>query len=452
MKYTDLNRHGGIGANSQLVQFGSVNILIDCGLHPKLAGRDATPALSAIEGVHLDLIIVTHCHLDHLGSLPVAMREHPEAPVLMSLSSHMLAERMLHNSVNVMTRQKEEENIPEYPLFTHNEVERCCKRISSIPFGQAKRISSGNDDVQVILHPAGHVAGAAAVELVHKRRHIFFTGDVLFDDQRILKGARFPAGRFDTLVTETTRGDTDRPDDKTREAEIGRLLTTINDTIRRGGSVLIPVFALGRMQEILSIIHDARKTGKLTPCPIYSGGLGMDLVDYFDDISRKTKHLQFNRSIVKDLQVHPIPRKLNPGEDPKRNALYIISSGMVVPNTPSYILASGLLGNAQNALAFVGYCDPETPGGHLLQTKPGEEFLFETIHVKTKVKARIERFELSGHADRDQLLQFAQQTEARSIILTHGDPAARQWFMDQLTETMPKTKLLNPTPLQPYQV
>ncbi|MDR1789503.1 MAG: MBL fold metallo-hydrolase, partial [Opitutaceae bacterium] len=375
MQYTDLNRQGGIGANSQIVRLGSVNILIDCGLHPKLAGRDATPALSKIEGVHIDLIIVTHCHLDHLGSLPLAMRQHPEAPVLMSLSSHMLAERMLHNSVNVMTRQKEEEGIAEYPLFTHAEVERLCRRIASIPFGQAKRVSSGNDDIHVILHPAGHVAGAAGVELVHKRRHIFFTGDVLFDDQRILKGARFPAGHFDTLVMETTRGDTRRPADKSRADEMARLVTTINDTIRRGGSVLIPVFALGRMQEILSVIHDARKFGRLVDCPIYSGGLGMDLVDYFDEISRKTKHLQFNRGIVKELKIQPTPRKLNPGEDPKRNALYVISSGMVVENTPSYALASGLLGNAHNTLAFVGYCDPDTPGGRLLATKPGQDFL-----------------------------------------------------------------------------
>ncbi|MGD1032026.1 MAG: MBL fold metallo-hydrolase, partial [Opitutaceae bacterium] len=86
---------------------------------------------------------------------------------------------------------------------------------------------------------------------------------MLFDDQRTVPGAKFPAGRFDTLVTESTRGDTERPPDKTRGAEMARLIASINETIQRGGSFLIPVFALGRMQEILSIIHDARRFRRL---------------------------------------------------------------------------------------------------------------------------------------------------------------------------------------------
>jgi len=206
------------------------------------------------------------------------------------------------------------------------------------------------------------------------------------------------------------------------------------------------------MQEVLTVIHDARKFGHLVDCPIFASGLGIDLADYFDEIARKTKHVRFNRGILKELKVKPLPRKLNPGEDPKQNALYIISSGMLVENTPSYTLASGLLGHARNSIGFVGYCDPDTPGGALLAAKPGDPFLFETVRVKTKVQAHIERFHLSGHADRDELLQFALQTEARSIVLTHGETAARAWFAQQLTEKMPKTKVIDPIPGKLYQV
>jgi len=304
----------------------------------------------------------------------------------------------------------------------------------------------------VVLHPAGHVAGAAAIEIRHKHRAIFFTGDVLFENQRTLPGAKFPAGHFDTVVMETTRGTTERHPDKTRGHEMARLVASINDTIQKGGSFLIPVFALGRMQEILSIIHDARKFRRLVECPIYGSGLGMDLVDYFDEISRKTKHIQFNRGMVKDLKVRPLPRVLTPGEDPQQNALYIISSGMLVERTPSYTLASGLLGHARNTIGFVGYCDPDTPGGVLLASKPGDTFLFKTANVKTKIKARVERFELSGHADREELLQFAVQTDARSIVLTHGDPEARKWFAAQLAEKLPTAQVLDPVPLKQYQV
>jgi Cft2 family RNA processing exonuclease len=452
MKLTDLNRDGGIGANSLFLQLGDLNILVDSGLHPKKVGRKATPDHAALRGKNLDLIIITHCHLDHIGSLPVVMRDHPNTPVIMTTSSRMLIGRMLHNSASVMMRQREDQDIPDYPLFTHEEVDRLARRMTGVPYGQVKKFKAGKDEIEVMLHPAGHVAGAAAVEIRHKHRGIFITGDVLFENQRTLAGAKFPAGHFDTLITETTRGTTERHPEKTRAAEMARLVASINDTIQRGGSFLIPVFALGRMQEILSIIHDARKFRRLVECPIYGSGLGMDLVDYFDEISRKTKHIQFNRGIVKELKIRPMPRVITPGEDPKQNALYIISSGMLVERTPSYTLASGLLGHAGNTIGFVGYCDPDTPGGQLLAAKPGDTFLFKTAHVKTKIKARVERFELSGHADREELLQFAVQTGARTIVLTHGDPAARDWFAKELAMALPTTKVLDPVPLKQYLV
>lgn len=452
MKLTDLNRDGGIGANSLFVQIGDLNILIDSGLHPKKTGRSATPDLAPLRGKRLDLIIITHCHLDHIGSLPLIMREHPETPVVMTQSSRMLIERMLHNSASVMIRQKEDANLPEYPLFTHEEIDRCAPRLTGLPFGHAKKFRGHKDEIEFIFHPAGHVAGAAGVEIHHKNRQIFFTGDVLFENQRTLPGAIFPAGHFDTLVMETTRGATERPPDKARHLEVTRLINSINDTIQRGGSFLIPVFALGRQQEILAIIHDARKFGKLVDCPIFASGLGMDLADYLDEISRKTKHVNFSRSIIKDLKIKSAPRKLNPGEDPQQNALYVISSGMLVERTPSYVLASGLVSHPRNTIGFVGYSDPETPGGQLLLAKQGDTFLFETANVKAKVKARIEKFELSGHADRDELLQFAAQATPRAIVLTHGEPPARKWFADQLVGKLPGTKVIDPVPLQQYEV
>lgn len=452
MKLIDLNRDGGIGANALFVQIGDLNLLIDCGLHPKRVGRQATPDLKPLRGVTLDLIIITHCHLDHIGSLPVAMREFPNTPVIMTTSSRLLIERMLHNSANVMLRQREDEGVQDYPLFTHEEIDRCARRFTGLPFGHGKRFRGAKDEIEIVFHPAGHVAGAAGVEIRHKHRHIFFTGDVLFDDQRTVPGAKFPAGHFDTLVIETTRGATMRQEGRERASEFARLVSSINDTIQRGGSFLIPVFALGRMQELLTVFHDARKFGKLIDCPIVAGGLGLDLVDYFDDIARKTKHIHFNRAIVKDLKVKPTPRKLEPGREPGEPALYVVSSGMMVERTPSYVIASGLLGQARNTIGFVGYCDPDTPGGQLLAASPGDTFPFSAIHVQTKIRARIERFELSGHADREQLLEFAVQTDARSIVLTHGDPPARAWFAQQLAEQMPRTRVLDPVPLQTYQV
>ena len=452
MELIDLNRDGGIGANSLLIRLNEFTLMVDCGLHPKKTGRIATPDLSQLRGRILDLIVITHCHLDHIGSLPVAMREHPATPVVMTVASKILIERMLHNSARVMLRQKEEEHIPDYPLFTHQDIDRCAPRFVGLPFAHVKTIRGQRDEVEVILHPAGHVAGAAGVEVRHREGALFFTGDVMFEDQRTLTGARFPARTFDTLVTETTRGDTPRLLDRTRNSEIARLLASINDTVKGGGSFLLPVFALGRMQEILFILHEARRKGGLVNCPIYASGLGMDLADYLDEASRKTPQVHFSRKIIKDLQVRQLPRKLKAGKEPARNCLYVVSSGMMVENTPSYILASGLLGQARNTIGFVGFCDPDTPGGRLLAANSGDSFIFEAAHVMVKVKARRERFALSGHAEREELAAFAAQTQARNIVLTHGDPPARSWFAQTLGRSMPGSAVLDPVPLQSYKI
>jgi Cft2 family RNA processing exonuclease len=452
MKLIDLNADGGIGANSLYVQLGDFHLVIDSGLHPKKVGRVAAPNLRPLQGVKLDLILITHCHLDHIGSLPLLMRAFPNTPVVMTQPSHMLIERMLHNSANVMLREKEAKDIPDYPLFTHDEIDRIAPRMYPLAFNSPKKFAGARDEIEFTFHPAGHIPGAAGVEIHHKHRRIFFTGDVLFQVQRILPGAKFPTGKFDTLVTETTHGATEKPPGITRSKEMIRLVETINATLQRGGSVLIPVFALGRMQEIMAILHDARKFNRLAECPIYVSGLGMDLADYFDQITKKTGLVHFTRSILKELKVRKSPRDLKPGKEPSTQGIYVVSAGMVAENTPSYTVASCLLGSAKHSILFVGYCDPDTPGGHLLAAKNGDQFLFAALNVKTRVRAHIERFEFSGHATRDELLDFAVKTQARSIVLTHGDPLARAWFLEQLQAKLPHAKILDPVPLQTYQV
>ena len=106
MKLTDLNRERCIGANAYLAEFGALRVLIDAGLHPKKLGYAATPDYDRIPDGSLDLIVITHSHLDHAGSLPVILRRHPQATVLCSMPTRVLVPRMLRNSCNVMGKQK----------------------------------------------------------------------------------------------------------------------------------------------------------------------------------------------------------------------------------------------------------------------------------------------------------------------------------------------------------
>ena len=157
MRLTDLNREGGIDAQFLYVEIDGFNLIIDCGLNPKLAGSIATPDFSIIENIEIDLILITHCHLDHIGSLPLLMQAHPEARTIMSQSSQMLIERMLHNSCNVMKRQRAEQNISEYPLFTHDAV--VALQRDSRRFHSRKSLSllKNGKELKVVIHQAGHI-------------------------------------------------------------------------------------------------------------------------------------------------------------------------------------------------------------------------------------------------------------------------------------------------------
>ncbi len=452
MKLTDLNRHGEIGANSLFIQIGSFNILIDCGLHPKKLGYDALPDFEPIENIDLDLIVLTHCHLDHLGSLPVVTAHNPTTPVITAAPNVTLAPRMLRNSINVMKRQREEHGIMEYPLFLHRDVAQLNKQLVTQRFERGEIYTKGKDQIEVILHPAGHVAGAAAVELIYKHRRIVFSGDVLFDAQRTLPGAHLPQGPIDTLILETTRGAKGRESGKSRASEIDHLIDQIGSILERGGSCLIPVFALGRMQELFKIIYEARSFGRLPKCPIHAAGLGMAICEYFDKIRKQTQLIDFDIKMLDKMDVRAIDLNMRPGRDLPRKGIYLVSSGMMVEHTPSYKIAASLLPHPNNGVCFVGYCDPDSPGGQLLEARDEATFFFETLDYVAPIRASIDQYDLSGHADRDELLQYAEESCARSIVLTHGDQDARNWFKDALEQRMEKTKILDPAPLTEYTV
>ena len=125
---------------------------------------------------------------------------------------------------------------------------------------------------------------------------------------------------------------------------------------------------------------------------------------------------------------------------------------MLVEHTPSYKVAASLLPHANNGICFVGYCDPDTPGGALLGDPNAETYFFDVLDYRAPRRASIDRFDLSGHANRDELADFAEQTQARSIILTHGDQEAREWFETELGQRLPNSRILNPTPTVLYQV
>src|SRR4051812_45056654 len=292
MKFINLTRRTEIGANSYFLEAAGQRLVLDSGMHPKEEGDEALPNFRPLGERALDAIILSHAHLDHAGTLPLLMQRQPQARIFMTEATAEIASALLHNSVNVMTRQREELGLVMYPLFTHRQTDRATDQWRSCPVRQpftlgGERARRENEEgITVEFVDAGHVLGAAGVILRAEGRTIFYTGDVNFDDQTITANAVFPETNVDVLIIETTRGDSPLPPGFDRAQEERRLAEAIERAFSAGGCVLIPVFALGKTQEVLGMIHKFRREKTLGEFPVYIGGFCVKMNQNFEPRGR----------------------------------------------------------------------------------------------------------------------------------------------------------------------
>lgn len=447
MRFTNLAAHPDIGANSYLLELGETRFILDAGTHPKHTGRDTLPLYEDLPRGFLDAILISHPHLDHIGALPVLMREQPDAAVVMTELTRDHGDVLLHNSVNVMKAQREELNEPLYPLYTHGQVESCVKRWMTREPGE--RFSFGDRDrVSVEFFPAGHVLGAVGMRIEAEGHRIFYTGDVHFEDQTITRGARFPTEKVDTLIIETTRGDHQRAADYTRAAEKRRFAASLRATIEGGGSVLIPVFAFGKTQELLLMLKELMDEGEIPPVPVHIGGLSTKMTEVTDRHCDHPDRLHPGYRILKDF---PELLRLGRGREPdlRPGEIYALSSGMMSEHTVSHRFARRVLASERNAILFVGYADADAPGGRILGAGQGGRVAMSSDSAhESEIRCAVERFDFSGHAPREQLADYAVACAPKTVILVHGDESARGWFVGELANRLPGTRLIIPAPGQ----
>lgn len=451
MRITNLNPDSDIGASGWFLEIDGRGLLMDAGTHPKMEGSQSLPLYNLIQDKRVDAIALSHCHHDHVGSLPVALRYFPRAHVLMTDLSYFIIERVLHNSVNVMTRQRDELGIKEYPLYSHDELDDIAPLFQGFKYNRPiawvdseKPRNASSPTLE--FFDAGHALGSAGMLVRGKKESIFYTGDVCFHDQTILKRARFEDVRADVLIMETTRGNRATPPGFTREAEIQRLSQSIQQVLQRKGSVLIPTFALGRTQEILALLSQLMKQGHLKPQPVYIGGLGRVFTEIYDLQSQRT-----NRQLP-DLQLHEalnlVVLEKGQAESMRLTGgrLFVITAGMMTEKTAAHDLALRMIGDERMAIFFVGYSDPSTPGGRLRAARQGENFLFSPSGGNVTKNCQVDEFDLTAHANREELLDFVGRVNPRTVLLGHGDEDSRLWFEQEIRSRHPKMKVIQPEP------
>lgn len=454
MIFQSLCRHAGIGANSYLLSTNRARVVLDAGMHPEHEGIEATPHFEFLEEHSIDAAIISHTHLDHVGTLPVLLENQAHARVFMTPETAALSEAMLHNSVNVMQAKRMEHGITEYPLFGHRDLDRLFDKFEHR--GCERPFFLDHDDtIRATFHDAGHVLGSVGVSLQAEGKTVLYTGDINFEPSTIQKGALLPTEQVDALIVETTRGAQARDPDYSRTDEENAFAEAIDNVLHRGGSVLIPVFAIGKTQEILAMIHRFKSECRIpAKTPVYIGGLSTKMTHIYDRYTDTSRRKLPGFSFLKDMEIEGTGNRRRRGPVPFHNGcIYALSSGMMTENTVSYNFAKqGLLENKKHGLFFVGYCDPDTPGGRIRATEQGG-----SVHLDAKGKPiplRCEKriFDFSGHAPREHIADYIAKVRPKKAFLVHGDDDATAWFQAEIAKRLPNTQIIIPQPGDKHEI
>ncbi len=447
LTFTNLTRAPEIGANSYLLEADGTAALLDAGMHPRLDGWEATPLLDRVPK-NLETILISHAHHDHIGSLPLVTSARPKARVWMTSATSALAEPLLHNSVNVMTRERREKGNVDYPLYTHRGVDDCVVTWEHMPLQKA--IRPEGSDLEFMLHDAGHILGSVLTEIRYQGKRALYTGDINLQRQTLMLPSQPPPGPIDTVIMETTRGAQEALPQQDRTFFEEELLAAIRATFARGGAVLMPVFALGKTQEMLALLHQARLAGKIPPAPIYIGGLGRVLTEVYDRQRSLAPRQQSGLRLIAEVQPETFDPRRIPSLRPRGGHIYLVSSGMMTPHTTSHSIARLFFPREHDSIFFVGYAEPFSPAGRLRAVGQGGSVEWGDPSGPLPVKCEVRYFDLTAHSTREELVRWVcQSAQPSKVLLVHGDPEAQSWFATTLAKERPGMEIIQPPSGQP---
>ncbi len=429
--FSVLGGGGEVGANCFQVGFNGYQLLLDCGTHPKKEGYDALPEFSLLNRAP-DALLVSHGHVDHCGSMPYLLRQFPGVTTYTTLPTARIMDRMLHNSVTVMETMAKERGIQEYPLYDHEDVGYSLRRVECFDFDQPFPLGA-DGEIEVSFHHSGHVLGSASLLIRMPGHTLLYTGDICETDQELM-GGYTPLNekvKVDTLVIESTQGASDETSIYPYFQESLRLGEYIRRVLKGGGCVLLPSFALGRMQEILNIVGRLQEEHLIPEVPVYASGLGRAIYEVYN---------RFPEYLAPDAELRPLEQFGRIGNvfDPgvverllSEPCILVATSGMMLENTPSSLIAQEMVKYNHHGIFFVGYVDPDTLGHRLLKAKPGDRLRFALGQPSVEIKLEnIRRLHFSAHATRNALRKIIERTKPKNVVYVHGDPGALAWMRD----------------------
>ncbi len=460
MRYLSLGDTHEIAASCHHVTFGGTGLVLDAGMDPDEDGYAALPPFELLRDRPVDAIVVTHAHHDHLGALPVLTREVPHARVYLSRATAMLAETLLPSSARLQKRRVREGSTTEAPVFDVETAEGLSYLYESPPLDTPFPLAGTNAEgplAGTFFH-ASHVLGAVGVLLdgyetppgggAPVRRRVFYTGDTSVRNQTILPAADFPDAPVDVLILESTLGADAEAIATTRKAEERRFAESLARVVGRGGTALVPVFALGRSQDVLAMIDRAKRRGTIpSDTPVFTAGSMRAVAEVYDKTRESTPRLDSDFEVF-GVDQERLPRSAaRTNEAIARGGIFVVASGMLFERTPSFDIAQKLVEDERHGIFFVGYSKEGSPGDRLQKARAaGEPMVFNELQGPQTIRAEVDRFRFSGHANRDELVGIVGTLQPETVLLVHGETEAKAWLKAAIEAEYPDTRVLLPEP------
>lgn len=416
---------GGIGTVSgskTLIECNGLRVLIDCGLFQglkplRLKNWEDFP----VDPTTIDVVILTHAHLDHSGYLPLLVKKGFKGEIHCTESTEELTNIILTDSAKIQEEDAERANRKKYskhrkaePLYTREDVKKCMTQFVTHQYNQWVILSN---DLKFEMENAGHILGSAILHLKLKGKDVIFSGDIGRQHPLLM----YPPKKFDNadyIVLESTYGDRIHEDANVED----ELLKVINETWDSKGILMIPSFAVERTQELMYVLYKLRQAGKLPNIPVYlDSPMAMKSTDVYDRY--RTLH-NIPSDIISQMydQVHYIETPEESKEICLDNKPKIVlaGSGMIEGGRIVHYL-NNHMDNPDNTLLFVGYQGAGTRGRSILEGAKEIKFFGKYHKLNCRVRSIMS---LSAHGDQNDLIDWLRNftNTPTTIFLNHGEP------------------------------